>query len=254
MLNFTPCVEIFFAGQPLVKRLRQLAEIGFQQYEMWSWWDKDSDDIIQARRRHKIEAAACCTRFISLVDEKERQAYCDGLSETIKFCCNNGIKTIISQVGNEIPGIPRQIQHNSLVYGLREASRMLQGSDIKQVVEQLNTIVDHKGYYLSRSEEAAQVIKEVCSENVRMLFDIYHQQITEGNIIANLRHYAALVGHWHLADVPGRHEPGTGELNYENILKALAATGYKGNVGLEFFPSNPDHFTVLSSFFSAYAG
>lgn len=247
MINFTPCADIFFKEQPFAKRLELLAKIGFNRYEMWCWWDKNSDDVAKARREHHIELAACCTRFVSLTDPKERQNYCDGLKETIEFCQRHGTKTIISQVGNELVGVPRQAQHESLVAGLYQAAKLLNGTGIQLVIEPLNLLVDHKGYYLSRSDEAAEIIQKVGSENVKMLFDVYHQQITEGNVIANLRQYAPMIGHYHIADVPGRHEPGTGELNYLNVIKAISETGYVGDIGLEFFPANPDHQAVLKA-------
>ncbi|MFA6566849.1 MAG: TIM barrel protein [Victivallales bacterium] len=245
MVKFTPCADIFFNDQPLLKRLALLAEIGFDRYEMWSWWNKDGDAITRACREYRIELAACCTHFVSLTDPAERQKYCDGLSETIEFCRKHGCRTIISQVGNELPGVPRKMQHDSLVVGLQQAARLLKNTGMQLVIEPLNLLVDHAGYYLSRSDEAAEVLRKVDSENVKMLFDIYHQQITEGNVIANLRQYAPLIGHYHVADVPGRHEPGTGELNYANIFAAIASTGYDGNIGLEFFPANPEHQATL---------
>jgi len=248
MINFTPCADIFFADHPFLQRLEKFAGIGFNHYEMWCWWDKNSDDITRARREYRIELAACCTRFVSLTDPAERQHYCDGLKDTIEFCRRHGTKTIISQVGNELPGVSRQEQHNSLVAGLQQAAKMLQGTDMQLVIEPLNLLVDHKGYYLSRSDEAAEIIRKVGSENVKMLFDVYHQQITEGNVTANLRQYADLIGHYHIAGVPGRHEPEIGELNYVNIIKAIIDTGYNGNIGLEFFPANSDHAAVLQSF------
>jgi hydroxypyruvate isomerase len=252
MIKFTPCADIFFNEQPLLQRLVQLAKIGFDRYEMWTWWDKDGDDITRASREHRIELAACCTHFVSLADPGERQKYCDGLAKTVEFCRKHGCRTIISQVGNELPGVPRQAQHDSLVAGLQQAAKLLKGTGMQLVIEPLNLLVDHKGYYLSRSDEAAEILRKVGSENVKMLFDVYHQQITEGNVIANLRQYAPLIGHYHVADVPGRHEPGTGELDYANIFAAISATGYDGNIGLEFFPTK-EHKETLCSFREKFA-
>jgi hydroxypyruvate isomerase len=74
---------------------------------------------------------------------------------------------------------------------------------------------------------------------IRFLFDIYHQQISEGNLINNIRRYIKEIGHFHFADVPGRHEPGTGEINYKNVFKAIFETGYRGIVACEFGPTKP---------------
>ena len=105
------------------------------------------------------------------------------------------------------------------------------------VVEKpLNVLVDHQGHYLSTSAEGFAILDEVGSPHVKLLYDIYHQQISEGNLIATIKASAARIGHFHVADVPGRHEPGTGEINYANVLRAIDAAGYGGYVGLEYRP------------------
>jgi hydroxypyruvate isomerase len=93
------------------------------------------------------------------------------------------------------------------------------------------------GYYLASSHQAAEILKTVGSPNVKMLFDVYHQQITEGNLIVNLKQYMPYIGHIHTADNPGRHEYGTGEINYSSVFKAIDEAGYGGYVGLEYGPT-----------------
>ena len=101
------------------------------------------------------------------------------------------------------------------------------------VLEPLNILVDHMGYYLVTSKEGFDVIREVNSPNVKLLFDVYHQQTSEGNLISNIRNNIDLIGHIHLGDVPGRKEPGTGEINYRNVFKAICESGYTGYCALE---------------------
>jgi hydroxypyruvate isomerase len=107
------------------------------------------------------------------------------------------------------------------------------------VVEPLNVLVDHPGYYLTASAEGFEILDEVGSQAVKLLFDIYHQQITEGNLLANIVPHIKQIGHFHVADVPGRHEPGTGEINYANVFHAIDKAGYEGFVGLEYWPTVP---------------
>ena len=116
---------------------------------------------------------------------------------------------------------------------------MLEENGITLVLEPLNTAVDHAGYYLSSSKEAFLLAKEAGSENVKILFDIYHQQITEGDVIRSIRENISLIGHFHAAGNPGRHEIDTGELNYPNIFRVIQETGYTGYMGLEYFPVKP---------------
>jgi len=110
---------------------------------------------------------------------------------------------------------------------------LLEQTDIVLEVEPLNGLVNHPGHYLQRSDEAVYVIDEVNSPNVKLVFDIYHQQITEGNVTRNATEYVTRINHYHIADNPGRNQPGTGELNYANILKSIKDTGFTGFVGLE---------------------
>ena len=96
--------------------------------------------------------------------------------------------------------------------------------------------MDHPRYFLDSAREGFAIVAEVGSPRIRLLYDVYHMQIMEGNVTQTLRRHLALVGHIHIADVPGRHEPGTGELNFKNILRSLAEGGYAGTVGFEFTP------------------
>ncbi len=104
------------------------------------------------------------------------------------------------------------------------------------VFEPLNTLVDHKGYYLYSSEEAFRIADQVNSPKVKVLYDIYHQQITEGHLIKRITKNIDKIGHFHAAGNPGRHELYFGEINYSEVFKAIDETGYTGSIGLEYFP------------------
>jgi hydroxypyruvate isomerase len=102
------------------------------------------------------------------------------------------------------------------------------------VWETLNVLVDHPGYFLVYSADGSELVKRTDRPAVKFLFDIYHQQISEGNLINNIRKYIHEIGHFHFADNPGRHEPGTGEINYRNVFKAIHDAGYRDIVACEF--------------------
>ncbi|MBR3640364.1 MAG: TIM barrel protein, partial [Clostridia bacterium] len=116
---------------------------------------------------------------------------------------------------------------------LSEFGKIAEQSGICVVFEPLNVLVDHAGYLISKSSEAFDLIKRVNSPAVKVLFDIYHQQITEGNVIRNITENIDIIGHFHIGDNPGRKEPGTGELNYTNIFSAIKNTGYNGYLAFE---------------------
>ena len=129
---------------------------------------------------------------------------------------------------------------------------MAEKHDVVYSLEQLNTKVDHAGYPFSQVEDVVRLIEQVGSPRIRLLCDVYHIQIEEGNVIQSLQDYHEYIGYVHVADVPGRHEPGTGEIAYAGVARALAAMGYDGPVGMEAFASG-DPEDALQAFRGIFA-
>jgi hydroxypyruvate isomerase len=127
-----------------------------------------------------------------------------------------------------------------VVRALKEAAPIAEGEGIMLLLECLNTTVDHADYFIAAWQQGVEIVREVDSPAVGLTFDVYHQQITGGNLISNLTKHIDLVGHLHVADVPGRHEPGTGEINFLNVLGAAKRAGYDGYIGLECIPTSGD--------------
>ncbi len=200
-MQFSVCIDaVFGRNTDPASAIRKVREIGFDAYEFWSWWDKDIENMKKAQLEAGLTPAALCTKFISLTDPDRRKDYLEGL----KVCAPY----------------------------LEEAGMTL-------VIEPLNIAVDHPDYYLSTSAEAAEILEETDKPSVKMLFDVYHQQITEGDLIRNIQRYIPLIGHFHAAGNPGRDTILKGEINYPAVLEAIWETAYQGFVGLEYFPS-PD--------------
>ena len=236
MLKPSVCIDAVFEGQPIESAIAAVASAGLPAIEFWGWWDKDLPALIQAQNKHNLAISACCTKFISLVDPATRDAYLQGLTESTAAAEHLGVTTLISQVGDSLPGVPRATQHQTLREGLELAAPLLQAANITLVIEPLNELVDHAGYYLIRSDEAFQIIDEVGSPRVKVVFDIYHQQISEGHLIHNITSNIEKIGHFHAAGNPGRHELTIGEIDYPTVLDAIRATDYDGFVGLEYWP------------------
>jgi hydroxypyruvate isomerase len=159
------------------------------------------------------------------------------VAESIEAAKFLGVPALIITTGQERDDISHTEQHQNVVNALRMAAPLFEKSGIIAVLEPLNIICDHKGYFLSSGYEAFDIIREVNSPSIKLLYDIYHQQITEGNLIPNIRNNINLIGHFHVADNPGRHEPGTGEINYKNVFTAIDELGYQGYIGLEYSPT-----------------
>ncbi len=241
MINFSACIEALYKDVPFVERIEKVAAVGMKAFEFWGWGNKDIDAIKAAKDKCGLEVATFGADVGgALVDPSNRDKLPEALKKSVEVAHKLDCKRMLVTTGNEIEGVRRGNQHQSIVDGLKVAAEILEDEGITFSLEPLNVLVNHKGYYLYTSEEGFQIVDQVGSANVGLLFDIYHQQITEGNLIANITASIDKITHFHVADVPGRHEPGTGEINYRNVFKSISEAGYEGFVGLEFWPEGPD--------------
>lgn len=238
---YSVCAPAVFSGIPVHETLERIAATGAKYYEFWSWWDQDVEAIAAEQAKYGLQCAALCTYFIPLTDPACRADYIEGLKKSIETARKLGCTTLISQLGNDT-GAPRADQHASIVEGLRACTPLLEEAGITLTIEPLNTLVDHPGYYLTTSIEGFEIVREVGSPNVKLLYDIYHQQIMEGHLIANTTANISLIGHFHAAGNPGRHEMlGENEIHYPSVFAALKRAGYEKAIGLEYFPvGDPD--------------
>jgi len=214
----------------------QLAKkLGYTAVEFWEGVNAPVEDI-KASLSETGLSLACMGGGSALVDPDTRPKFLEDLKTSIANAKALGAKGLIALTGQELTGVPRETQHQSIVDGLKEAAKLLEGTGLTLNLEPLNLLVNHKGYYLATSAEAFDIVRKVASPNVKVLFDIYHQQITEGHLIANITDNIGLIGHFHVAGNPGRGEPYFGEINYKEVFKAIDAAGYTGYAGLEYWP------------------
>ena len=221
------------------------AKLGFKAQEILGWTNMDlakarvnidtsgcalSAILVQSRDGHKQSLIA---NTHGIVHEDAHDAFVDAIAETLEAAKALNCTNIVVTTGNERTDVSRQAQHDNIVKALKSAAKVVEGSGVVLVLEPLNVLVDHKGYYLTTTAQGVEIIKEVASPQIKLLYDVYHQQITEGNLINTIRENIRHIGHIHIGDVPGRMEPGTGEINYKNVFKAIAETGYDKYVVLE---------------------
>lgn len=223
-----------YKGKTVIELLEKVAEHGFHGLEYLSWRNvRDVRELARAQERLGVGVSAVCTTFFNLVDGSFREQYLEGLRQTLAFCKETGTRSIITQTGQERPGISREKHKDDMAETLKACAALCEAADVVLEIEPLNGLVNHPGHFLQYSDESVEVIDRVGSSHIKLVFDVYHQQITEGNVIRNAVAYIDRINHFHIADNPGRKQPGTGELNYVNILKAIKDTGFDGFVGLE---------------------
>ncbi|MDR1444905.1 MAG: TIM barrel protein [Treponema sp.] len=235
-MQFSICIDALFRGRPQEEALEAVKVAGFGSFEFWNWWDRDLDGLHAKAQSLGLSCHTFCTRMSSLTDPAQRDSCLAGLKESIAVAKKLGVKMLISPLGQDT-GARRDFQHESAVAGLKAALPLLEESGITLAVEPLNGRVDHPGVFLESSGEGFEIVRQVGSSRVKLLFDIYHQQITEGDIIRRTGAYVDSIVHIHAAGTPGRHELDQGELNYPAIFKALDGQGYRGFIGLEYFPT-----------------
>jgi len=232
------------SGMPVGDAMGLLARLGYDAYEMFDWRNAAQLEAFVTERK-KYPALACATlvankgveaRGCGLVNPREREGFLRELNLSIEAAKKVDCKRLVVLTGNELGGMPRSEQMANAVSLLREAAPILEKNRMTAVVEVLNTYVDHAGYFLYYVRDGAELVDRVGSPNVKILFDIYHVQIMEGNLINSIRENIDRIGHFHVGDVPGRHEPGTGEINYRNVFKAIYELDdrFPGYVALEY--------------------
>lgn len=248
MAKLSVCICTVLKEVDFVDRVAKVKEAGLPAFEFWGWGGVDLDGILAAKEQTGLDLACMGVDTADpavregkskgqLVNPECRDAFVAACHESIEVAGRLGVKTLIVTVGNEQEGMTRDAQHQSIIDGMKAVAEAGEDAGVTFVIEPLNTLVNHKGYYLWSSREGFDICRAVDSPAVKLLFDIYHQQIMEGNLIQNITENIDLIGHFHSADVPGRHEFGTGEINYANVLRAIDQTGYDGYVGLEYMPT-----------------
>jgi hydroxypyruvate isomerase len=248
------CSEMVFTDMPILDRVRRIHDLGFAA-EIWSWHDKDLEAL-----------AATGARFTSmtgylhgdLIDPATADIVVRTAELSIKAAETLGVSRLNLHTAELIDGQAARARHRATGEMWLTALRTLErigdlgaAAGVTFCVENLNTIVDHPGVPLARAKDTLALVEAVGHPNVRMMLDLYHAQIGEGNLIELVRRCGEAIGEIQVADVPGRCEPGTGEINYPAIANALRDMNYTGTVAMEAWAAG-DSVAALSAFRAAF--
>jgi len=173
---------------------------------------------------------------ISMVDPAQRENLLGEVQSNIDFARKLEIPMLLLMSGDAIPGKSYAEQWASLVESSKRCGDLAAKAGVTLIVEPLNTKVNHKGYFLDSCVAGLKLMKEVDHPHVRLLFDIYHEQVQVGDVTRTIQAAAPYTRVFHVADNPGRNDPGTGEMNYDNIYKAIKKTGYEWYITMEYLP------------------
>jgi len=242
------CVPIpcFYGDMDFCDAIRKVASLGFDAAETYDWSNLDPEKVFDTCKETGVELVSICTSEFCMTDPKKRSDWVKGLEKTCAVAKRMGVKKLITQTGQDT-GRPRSEQHQSILAALALGKPILEENGITLMMEPLNVIVDHGGYYLVHSNEGFELVEEADSPNIKLIFDIYHQQISEGNILPNLLGHLPQIAHLHSAGHPGRHELQLGENNYAYLFEQIDKAGYTGCCGLEYGPTmDPTESLILA--------
>lgn len=240
------CIEPMYAELPFLDRFAAAKRDGFDFVEFWSWTDKDLDAVKKAAGDAGIGIAGFNgDADYSLVDPTHKTRYLDFLKTSIDAALRVGARglTIHSnalgdggKVVNHYADLSTTLKICSMYDMLIECASLAEQSGVAMNLEPLNITTDHVGNFLAHAGDAAEMTRLIAGPKLKILYDVYHMQLNEGGLCDAIDACIDQIGHVHVADVPGRHEPGTGEINYHHVFAHLEKAGYAGLIGYELFP------------------
>ena len=242
------CVAIpcFFGKLDFCDALRKTRELGFDAAETYNWRALELQAVKAAIEETGVELLSMCTTDFRLTVPQAREEYLAGLQASCEAAAQLGVRRLITQGGPDT-GEERAVQHAAMVETLKACHPILEHYGVTLMLEPLNTRVNHPGVYLWSSEEAFDIVRESESPYAKVIFDIYHQQIMEGNILSNIKNNLPYIAHMHAAGSDGRHELWLGENDYRYIFDQIDAAGYTGACGLEYSPTLPPVESLLAA-------
>jgi hydroxypyruvate isomerase len=259
------CIEPCFGELDYKSRIQSVAKIGYKYYDLWfhnfgftgsalTNEKKDFDMIAEMNEKYGLVT----TSFVhthpdggiqyDLLNKKHRQQILDSYDEILPLAKKINCKGLVSGSGNIDPSIPDNEAKAAIIETLKESAKIVEKEGITILLEPWNNKVDHPDNWLNDPALGVEIIKAVGSDNVKLLYDIYHMQIMAGNHTDFIKENLRYIGHFQMASVPGRNEPIDNEVNYRFIIKEAEKLGYEGVFGLEYWPKEDPELSLKKCF------
>lgn len=244
-LKYAPHFGMFteHSGEDEIDQLKFMADVGFRGFEdngmkgrstrMQERIGRQLDDSGMEMGVFVAHTIYWSEPSLSTGDPDKLEQFLDEIRESVDVAKRVNAKWVTVVPGHIDMRLAMDFQEQNVIDALKRASEILEPHDITIVIEPLNTLINHPGMILTRTPQAYRICKAVDSPSCKILYDVYHQQITEGNLIPTLDQTWDEIPYIQLGDNPGRNEPWTGEINYRNVFKFLYEKGYEGIVGME---------------------
>lgn len=239
------CLDPLYPDLKPEEKIGRIAAAGFQYVEFWGWRDKNISTFLEACQRHHVEVVnfsghragspvatethGLFLRDLAVTVETARQLHCPTLMLLTNALNEDG------SVTDSFVQIPDSQKYENTLIGIKKALEITPGN-INFVLEPLNTVIDHPGYYMADMRTASSLVRDVGSPRLSVLCDLYHLGVMGSDLGEIITTYLPEIGYFHIADFPGRHEPGTGAVDWSALLRLIQRRGYTGFVGFEYFP------------------
>lgn len=241
------CIDTLYTELSWLERFQAAKNDGFESVEFWDWRIRD----LEASRSAADAAGIAISGFngdadYSLVDPTHKEKYIEFLKQSIAAAKTLGASSVTIHsnalgeggiVVNHYDELSDTVKLCSMYDCLLDCAKLAEEEEINLNLEALNVTTDHIGNFLKTTQMGAEICRLIDSPRLKLLYDVYHMQLNEGGICDTLSKYADQIGHIHVADTPGRHEPGTGEIQYKKVISHLESLSYTGRIGYELFPA-----------------
>ncbi len=243
MPRFAANLSMLFNEVEFLERFAAAAGAGFAGVEYMFPYDHEKERLVELLGQHGLSQVlhnlpagdwATGDRGIACLPDRV-QEFQESVGRAVDYAMALGCPRVNCLAGVAPEGADPDVVYRTFVENLAFAAHALEGAGIKLLIEPINTR-DIPGFYLNRSDQALAVIAEVGSRNLALQYDVYHMQIMEGDLAPTIERNLGLIGHMQIADTPGRHEPGSGEINYAFLFDFIDRIGYDGWIGCEYKP------------------
>ena len=247
-MKWSANIEVMYTELPFEQRFAAAKNDGFDYIEFWDWNNKDLDEVNKLLADNDLKISGMSGDGpISMCDPEHGREYLDFIKQSIEAAKKINCPVLIVH-SNELLPEPKQYaadtfdQYSDTVKTLamfRTLSAMAplaEEAGVTFCLEALNVVTDHIGNFLKYTKDSAEITSMVGSPNIKVLFDAYHMYLNEGKSCQTITKYIDQIGYIHVADCPGRGEPGTGAINYRKVFEVLKELDYKETIGFEFYP------------------
>lgn len=249
-------IEVLYTEQPWRERFSAAKKDGFHYIEFWDWDNKDLEEVKNLLAENGLKISAMSgDKSYSMCDPEHRKEYIEFVKKSLAAAKKIDCPVLVVH-SNELAPEPKQwakdtfsqfsdtVKICSMFDTLKKLAPLAEEAGVTLVLEALNIVTDHIGNFLTTTQMSAEITSLVGSPNIKVLYDAYHMYLNEGKICETLSKYVDSIGYIHIADAPGRGEPGTGTINYRKVFEHLKEIGYDRTVGFELYPKHGTELAV----------